>query len=83
MKPSRCCCLESELLQLWQQDFVLAGLEQDIDFISAVTNLSAAGTSPEWVSLSSLALVFAVTLRPACSEQVLQGMEQGIGFLLS
>lgn len=25
------------LLQLWQQDFVLADLEQDIGFISAVT----------------------------------------------
>lgn len=38
------------LLQLWQQDFVLADLEQDIGFISAVTNLSAAGTSPEYMN---------------------------------
>lgn len=50
VKSSGCCCLGSELLQLWQQDFVLAGLEQDIGFISAVTNLSAAGTSPEYVN---------------------------------
>lgn len=50
VKSSRCCCLESELLQLWQQDFVLASLEQDIGFISAVTNLSAAGISPEYTN---------------------------------
>lgn len=50
VKSSKCCCLESELLQLWQQDFVLAGLEQDISFISAVANLFAAGTSSEYMN---------------------------------
>lgn len=32
----------------------------------------------EWVSLSSLAYVFAVTPHTACSEQMLQEMKQGI-----
>lgn len=36
----------------------------------------------EWVSLSSLVCVFAVTPHTACSEQVLQEMKQGIEYLV-
>lgn len=73
-KSSRCCCLESELL---------LGLDQDIGFISAVkgTNSFFLLQGPVWVCLSSLDNVFAVTPHPACSEQVLQGMRQGIEHL--
>lgn len=74
VKSSRCCCLESELL---------LGLDQDIGFISAVkgTNSFFLLQGPVWVCLSSLDNVFAVTPHPACSEQVLQGMRQGIEHL--